>query len=118
MRFRSLGAYFRSIVVACVGQLFLFVSALAASTPTDDPKKTFLGVDMSLDGLRAYSYSLYIFGFLILSLIFFSYIIYLYAPKGGEKFKTGEKIMFGSIAFGVVIAVIIGYVQLIEGYLF
>lgn len=75
------------------------------------------GIDMSIEGLRAQEYSIFIFCFLILSLILFGYIIYLYWPKGDGKLKTGEKIMFGSIIAGIFIAIIIGWVQLIEGYL-
>lgn len=75
------------------------------------------GIDMSIEGLRAREYSIFIFCFLILSLVLFCYIIYLYLPKGEKTLKTGEKIMFGSIIAGVFIAIIIGWIQLIEGYL-
>lgn len=116
MRFGS-SIRFAQVFALIVSALFSALT-LAADAVGPGQSKDLMGVDMSLEGLRAYGYSLYIFGFLILSLIFFSYIIYLYAPKGAEKLKIGEKIMFGSIIFGVVIAVVIGYVQLIEGYLF
>lgn len=75
------------------------------------------GIDMSIDSLRAQIFSDYIFGFLILSLILFCYIIYLYLPKNLGELKLGEKIMFVSIIIGVILAVIIGYIQLIDGYL-
>ena len=60
-----------------------------------------------------------IFGFLIASLIIFGGIIYLYLPKGKDKapLKRGEKVMFGGIIFGMVLAVILGWIQLVEGYL-
>ena len=80
--------------------------------------KYVFGIDMSIEGLRSQTYSYVIFGFLILSLIFFAYMIYIYWPKGKKaNFKTGEKIMFGSLIVGIVLAIIIGWVQLIEGYL-
>ena len=82
-----------------------------------DPNNVIFGIDMSIEGLQAQKYSVGIFIFLILSLIFFCYIIFLYMPKGNKKLKTGEKIMFGSIIMGVILAIIIGWVQLIEGYL-
>jgi len=82
-----------------------------------DPSNIVFGIDMSIEGLRAQKYSVGIFVFLVLSLILFSYIIYLYLPKGKNKLKTGEKIMFGSIILGVILAIIIGWIQLIEGYL-
>jgi heme/copper-type cytochrome/quinol oxidase subunit 4 len=75
------------------------------------------GIDMSIEGMRSRNYSIAIFILLILSLIFFSFIIYLYMPKGAKKLKTGEKVMFGALIAGIIIAVIIGYIQLIEGYL-
>jgi len=76
-----------------------------------------VGIDMSIESLRSKGFSEYIFWFLIMSLILFCFIIYLYLPKKLSHLKTGEKIMFGSIIMGVILAVIIGYVQLIEGYL-
>jgi len=75
------------------------------------------GIDMSIESLRAREFSIYIFWFLILSLILFCYIIYLYLPKKLSHLKTGEKIMFGALIMGVILAVIMGYVQLIEGFL-
>ncbi len=79
-----------------------------------------LGIDMSIEGLRSQSFSVGIFVFLIISLIFFSMIIYFYLPRGKDnqnKLKTGEKVMFGAIISGVFIAIGMGWLQLIEGYL-
>jgi len=79
-----------------------------------------LGIDMSIEGLRSQTYSVGIFIFLIISLIFFSIIIYFYLPRGKDnenKLKKGEKIMFGAIISGIFIAIGIGWLQLIEGYL-
>jgi hypothetical protein len=90
---------------------------MQASEVANDSNKYFFGIDMSIEGLRSKEYSYYIFGFLIASLILFTYIIYLYLPKNLSSLKLGEKIMFGSIGMGVVLAIIIGYIQLIEGYL-
>ncbi len=71
-----------------------------------------------IEGLRSQVFSNYIFFFLVLSLLVFGFIIYLYLPKGDDKkLKTGEKVMFGAIIIGLFLAVIMGYVQLIEGYL-
>ena len=77
-----------------------------------------MGIDMSIEGLRAQKYSVGIFIFLILSLIFFGIIIYMYMPKKGNAgLKTGEKYMFGSIIAGIFIAIAVGWLELIEGYL-
>lgn len=75
------------------------------------------GIDMSIENLRSQQYSYYIFGFLIVSLVIFSVIILLYMPKKGASLKRGEKIMFGAIISGVIIAVFFGWLQLVEGYL-
>lgn len=79
--------------------------------------KTVLGVDLSIESLRSQQYSYYIFGFLVISLIIFSIIIYIYMPKKEGRLKKGEKIMVGAIVMGVVIALLFGWLQLIEGYL-
>lgn len=79
--------------------------------------KTVLGVDLSIESLRSQQYSYYIFGFLVVSLIIFSIIIYIYMPKKEGRLKKGEKIMVGAIVMGVVIALLFGWLQLIEGYL-
>ena len=76
-----------------------------------------IGIDMSIESLRSKGFSEYIFWFLIMSLILFCYIIYLYLPEKLNQLKTGEKIMIGAIVMGVFIAIVIGYIQLIEGYL-
>lgn len=83
----------------------------------ENPNLVF-GIDMSIEGLRSQKFSYGIFVFLVLSLILFSFIIWLYMPRKGKPgMKKGEKVMFGAIMGGVVLAVIIGWVQLIEGYL-
>ncbi len=38
-------------------------------------------------------------------------------PRGRGRLKIGEKIMFGAIMMGVVLAIFIGWLQLVEGYL-
>lgn len=76
------------------------------------------GIDLSIEGLRSQRFSRGIFAFLIISLVIFAAIIYLYLPKGDKApLKKGEKVMFGAIIFGMILAVILGWIQLIEGYL-
>lgn len=75
------------------------------------------GLDLSIEGLRSQKFSRGIFVFLIISLIIFSFILYLYLPKEKGQLKLGEKIMFGAMIFGMIFAVVLGYIQLIEGYL-
>lgn len=75
------------------------------------------GIDLSIEGLRSQRFSRGIFGFLIVSLLVFAVVIYLYLPRDKKQLKTGEKVMFGAIIFGMILAVILGWIQLIEGYL-
>ena len=79
--------------------------------------KVIFGLDLSIESLRSQLYSYFIFGFLVVSLIIFSVIIYIYMPKKGSRLKTGEKIMFGAIIMGIFIAIYFGWLQLIEGFL-
>lgn len=95
----------------------LNLSAALPNLAVSVDKKTVFGIDMSIENLRSQQFSHFIFGFLILSVIIFMVIIFLYLPKKGGHLKTGEKIMFGAIIFGVIVAVIFGYLQLMEGYL-
>jgi hypothetical protein len=85
----------------------------------ENPNLVF-GIDMSIEGLRSQKFSKGIFVFLILSLILFSFIIWLYLPKKNKKsskLKRGEKIMLGAIMASIVLAVVIGWIQLVECYL-
>lgn len=75
------------------------------------------GIDMSIESLKSQEYSYYIFVFLIVSLILFCFIIYMYLPKKLSGLKRGEKVMIGAIVVGVIIAVVFGWLQLIEGVL-
>lgn len=96
--------------------LFTYLPSFVPHLVVEENKYVF-GIDMSIESLRSREFSIYIFIFLILSLILFCFIIYLYLPKKLSALKTGEKIMFGALVLGVISAVIIGYIQLIEGYL-
>jgi len=96
---------------------FFFDGAMFSVEEVKDSRV--LGIDMSIEGLRSQSFSVGIFIFLVISLIFFSMIIYFYLPRGKdkEKLKTGEKYMFGAIISGIFIAIGVGWLQLIEGFL-
>lgn len=94
-----------------LGDIYWMVAANAENN------NTVLGVDLSIESLRSQQYSNFIFGFLVVSLIIFSIIIYIYMPKKEGQLKKGEKVMVGAIIMGVVIALLFGWLQLIEGYL-
>ncbi len=76
------------------------------------------GLDLTIEGLSRQRYSVFIFIFLIMQIILFSFMIYVYIKKTKAALKTGEKVMFSALVMGIVIGVIIGWTQLIEGYLF
>jgi len=77
-------------------------------------------LDLSIEGMRSQQFSVGVFFFMLLGVFVFSAIIYSvvfgkYAPK---TMRLGEKLMFGAIILGVVVAVIFGGLQMLDGYLF
>lgn len=82
----------------------------AASSP--------FGLDMTIEGLNKYKYSVAIFVFLVMQVLLFAFMIFIYAKKTKRSLKTGEKWMFGALILGVVFGLTFGWTQMIEGYLF
>lgn len=77
-------------------------------------------LDLSIEGMRGQQFSVGVFFFMLLGVFVFSGIIYSvafgrYAPK---TMKTGEKVMFGAVIIGTILAVIFGGMQLLSGDLF
>ena len=77
-------------------------------------------VDLSIEGMRSQQFSNGVFAFMLVTILVFSVIVYAvvfgkYAPK---TMKTGEKVMFGAIILGIILAVIFGALQMLSGYLF
>jgi hypothetical protein len=95
---------------------------LAATTDlvvAAEQKSRPFGVDMSIESMSSKEFSVGIFFFLIVAILIFVGITVMYMFKDkGKRLKTGEKWMFAWILFGVVVAVIFGAVQLMDGYLF
>jgi hypothetical protein len=54
-------------------------------------------------------------GIFVFSAIVYSVVFGKYAPK---TMRQGEKIMFGAIIVGIIIAIIFGATQMLSGYLF
>jgi hypothetical protein len=106
-------------VINTIYSLFskLYVSSQVFQASSESNSNTLFGLDLSIESLRSQKFSTGIFVFLIFSLVLFSIIIYVYLPKEKKSLKTGEKIMFGAIIIGMVLAVIIGWLQLVDGYL-
>ena len=76
------------------------------------------GIDMSIESMSSKSFSAGMFYFLIFAIIIFVVISFLYMFKDKtQKLKRGEKILFVWILFGVVVAVVMGAVQMMHGFL-
>jgi hypothetical protein len=90
------------------------VFAVLAVTDTS-PK-----LDLSVEGMRSQQFSVGVFIFMLLTIFVFSAIVYSvvfgkYAPK---TMRAGEKVMFGAIILGIIVAIIFGATQMIGNYLF
>jgi hypothetical protein len=77
-------------------------------------------LDLSIEGMRSQEFSVGVFFFMLLTIFVFSAIVYSvvfgkYAPK---TMRTGEKILFGAIIAGIIVAIIFGALQMLSGYLF
>lgn len=86
---------------------------LALSTP--DPR-----IDLSIESINSQRFGVGVFFMLMLGIALFAGII-LAVFKGSGKQKvtrTGEKLMFGAIILGVVVAVVFASLQMLSGVLF
>jgi hypothetical protein len=77
-------------------------------------------LDLSIEGMRSQQWGVGVFLFMLIGVLTFSGIIYVvafgkFAPK---TMKPGEKLMFGAVILGTIVAVIFGGIQLLSGYLF
>ena len=70
--------------------------------------------------MRSQEFSVGVFFFMLLTIFVFAAIVYAvvfgkYAPK---TMRLGEKMMFGAIILGIIVAIIFGATQMLSGYLF
>lgn len=77
-------------------------------------------LDLSIEGMRSQQFSEWIFAFLLVSIIIFSGIViaFMFSKNRPKEMRLGERMMFVAIIIGIVVAVIVGAVQLLGGYLF
>lgn len=77
-------------------------------------------LDMSIEGMRSQQWSEGIFAFLLVGIVVFSGIVIalMFSKNRPGEVRFGERLMFAAIIIGVVVAVIIGAVQMLGGYLF
>ena len=77
------------------------------------------GFNTGIEGMDSQQWSVGIFVFLIFCVLVFTVIVvkFMTADKVSQL-KRGEKVLFAWILFGVIAAVIIGAMQLLQGRLF
>ncbi len=76
------------------------------------------GIDTSIEGMNSQEFSVGIFYFLIVSIAVFTVFAFMFMLKSKADLKTGEKVLFAWIFFGIVMAVVFGAAQMLDGYLF
>ena len=77
-------------------------------------------LDLSIEGMHSQRFGVGVFFLLMVGIVVFSGII-LAVMRGTGKQKitrTGEKLMFGAIIFGVLAAVVFASLQMLSGVLF
>jgi hypothetical protein len=84
-------------------------------TPPLSPK-----LDLSIEGMRSQQFSEAVFAFLLVGIFVFSVIVvvFWFSKNRPNEARLGEKMMFGAIVGGIVIAVIFGALQMVGGMLF
>ncbi len=84
-------------------------------SPQTSPK-----LDLSIEGMRSQQFSEAVFAFLLIGIFVFSVIvvIFWFSKNRPSEAKLGEKVMFGAIVMGIVVAVIFGAMQMLGGILF
>lgn len=78
-------------------------------------------LNRSMESMDTQEFSEGVFYFLIIAIIVFVVIAFLFMFKNRGKnsnLKRGEKVLFIWIMFGVVLAVVFGAAQMIQGFLF
>jgi len=77
-------------------------------------------LDLSIEGMRSQQFSDWIFVFLLVGILVFSGIVgaFLFSKNRPAEIRFGERMMFAAIIVGIIVAIIIGAVQLLGGYLF
>ncbi len=70
--------------------------------------------------MRSQQFSEWVFAFLLVGIIVFSAIVIalMFSKNRDKEIRLGERLMFAAIIIGIVVAVILGAVQMLGGYLF
>lgn len=81
--------------------------------------KTDSGIDLSIEGMRSQQFSVGMFFFLLFGILLFAVVVFglLFGNKAHKTMRIGEMVMFGAIILGLVAAVVIASLQMLQGYL-
>ena len=77
-------------------------------------------IDLSIEGMHSQRFGVGVFFLLMLGIALFAGIIVavMNGTKQQKVTRTGEKLMFGAIIFGVLAAVVFASLQMLSGVLF
>jgi len=77
-------------------------------------------LDLSIEGMHSQRFGVGVFFLLMLGIALFSGIIIavMLGTREQKVTRTGEKLMFGAIIFGVLAAVVFASLQMLSGVLF
>ena len=77
-------------------------------------------LDMSIESMRSQAFGHGVFAFLLVGIAIFAIIVGVFwaTRKGSSDAKFGEKVMFGVIVAGMIVAVGFGALQMVGGFLF
>jgi hypothetical protein len=77
-------------------------------------------IDLSIEGMHSQRFGVGVFWLLMLGIALFAAIIIavMNGTKAQKVTRTGEKLMFGAIIVGVLVAVVFASLQMLSGVLF
>jgi len=77
-------------------------------------------LDLSIEGMHSQRFGVGVFFLLMLGIALFAGIIIavMFGTREQKVTRTGEKLMFGAIIFGVLAAVVFASLQMLSGVLF
>jgi hypothetical protein len=107
--------FFLRETLLAVSCLVLANRAVAGAASDISPK-----LDLSIEGMRSQQFSVGVFYFLLLGIVVFSGIVvaFMFSKNRPTKMRLGEKLMFGAIIMGIIVAVIFAATQMVAGVLF
>ncbi len=101
-----------------LGPLFSHLGSSGLFSILSEPSSAKL--DLSIEGMRSQQFSVGVFFFMLVGVVVFSGIIYsvAFGKSAPKTMRPGEKVMFGAIIIGTILAVVFGGMQLLTGDLF